>query len=167
MRLITEIRRRERRFSRMFMGALEITAGERKREKDGAGAKGKQREGKGRKGIDTRMWISINRSPWKPVAGGSPLLHRALIIRFYSSRLPTPVSRRLRPSRPRCSLLGFLFLPSVYNPSPDLGLTTPVPRFSGNPRLSVASRRVAPRGFFPGRKFRDPIEQRPARARLF
>ena len=30
-----------------------------------------------RRGIDTkRTWISINRSPWKPVAGGSPLLHR-------------------------------------------------------------------------------------------
>ena len=91
MRLITEIRRRERCFSRMFMRVLDRSLWE--------------------------MWISINRSLWKPVAGGSPLLHRALIIRFYSSRLPTPVSRRLRPSRPRCWLFSFLFVPFLYNPN--------------------------------------------------
>ena len=29
-------------------------------------------------------WVSINQSPWKPVAGGTPLVGPDLIIWFYS-----------------------------------------------------------------------------------
>lgn len=61
--------------------------------------------------------LAINRSLWKPVAGGTPLVELGLITWFYSRRLPTPVYRdasghpgRLPlPPHRSCSVLGRIY----------------------------------------------------------